>query len=397
MTSFPRGATERVRRLARHFPAVVLTGARQVGKTTLLRTAFPEHRYVTLDVPAEAALAENDPAGFLGRHPEPLLVDEVQYAPALFRHLKVAIDAKRRLGRILLTGSQKLTLMRGVTESLAGRAGVLELEALSAEEIRAVPRAAARLRDATEVLARGFMPALWADLRLPPHEFHASYVATYLERDLRQLVEVRSLRDFDRFLRLCAARNGQLLNKTDLARDVGVTTKTVQSWLAALEATGQITLLTPYFVNVGKRLTKTPKLYFHDPGLVAYLIGLDQDTLGRSPSIGALWETLVFAELRKILAQTGRPAALHFYREHEGSEVDFVIDRGGALSLIECKWTELPDERDALRLEAVASRLLDASDRRAGPLTLACRTAAPFPVRGTVRAVHGLELGERVA
>lgn len=393
--TFPRDLLSRVLRASRHFPVVVLTGARQTGKTTLLRAAFPKHDYVTLDLPSEAAAAERDPDGFFQRHPPPVLVDEIQYAPSLFRHVKIEVDRDRKNGRFVLTGSQKLTLVRGVSESLAGRAAVLELEPLSVHELRTSPRATRALGDISATLTRGFMPALWADPKLPHDEFFASYVATYLERDLRQLVDVRDLRAFDRFLRICAARSTQLLSKADLARDVGVNVKTIDSWLSALEATGQIVLVPPFFANLGKRLVKSPKLFFCDTGLLSFLLGLDARTVLSGPLAGAVFETAVLAELRKALAVGTPGARVTFFRDHEGAEVDFVVEAGAVIDLVEAKWTELPDDRDARGVVRLASAL-EASGANVRRRLVACRTAAPFPLARGVEAVHLYDVADRI-
>jgi len=250
---FDRHPTPRLIDAARFFPVIVLTGARQVGKTSLLRRAFPNHAYVSLEVPSIAELAEHDSAAFFARYPAPLLVDEVQYAPGVFHALKSFVDDDRHaMGRYVLTGSQKFELMRGVSESLAGRCAVLELDGLSAAEL-----SAGGIDVATEletVMARGGFPELWRQPDLPTGLFYGSYLATYLERDVRQLVNVGSLRDFERFLRACAARSGQLLNRSELARDVGVSHSTVNEWLSVLVASNQVALLEPWFTNVGKRL-----------------------------------------------------------------------------------------------------------------------------------------------
>jgi predicted AAA+ superfamily ATPase len=259
-----RQITPKIKALASQFPAVILTGARQVGKSTLLKTEFPHFNYVTLDLPSLAELAENDPKSFLAQHPAPLIIDEIQYAPKLFRHLKIAIDEDRHaMGRYILAGSQKFVLMKEVADSLAGRAAILNLEALSAAELGLTKDS-----DWQNVLHRGFYPELWRQPDMSNSSFFASYLASYLERDVRQILNVKNLRDFERFIRACAARSAQLLNMSDLARDVGIKSQTAREWLSVLEASNQISLLEPFFENVGKRIVKSPKLYMNDPGFL---------------------------------------------------------------------------------------------------------------------------------
>ena len=270
-------------------PVVVLTGARQTGKTSLMRRLFPDHRFVTLDLPSEAEQAERDPGTFLARHPPPVVIDEVQYAPGLFRHLKGAVDQeRRRYGAFLLTGSQPLGLMKSVSDSLAGRAAVVALEPLSfAEAKTAHPRLTA-----DEFVVRGGFPELYENPQIDAEDFYRSYVATYLERDLRQFLQVANLRDFERFLRAAALRSAQLLNRADLARDAGIAGSTDGAWLSALEASHQLMLLDPWFANPTKTLVKRPKLYVRDSGLAAFLCGVQTvEALRSSPLAGALWET----------------------------------------------------------------------------------------------------------
>lgn len=220
---FQRDCQERILKLSQFFPAVVLTGARQTGKTTLLRGLFPKHHYVSLDLPSKAAEANQDPSAFLAKHPQPLIIDEVQYAPDLFRHLKVVIDENRELnGQFILTGSQKFVLMKSISDSLAGRVGLAELDTLSAEELGEDLEHYVCEHGVAKTMARGFFPELWKDPQFPSEEFYSSYIATYLERDVRQILNVSSLRDFERFMRACAIRNGNILNKSELAKDVGI-------------------------------------------------------------------------------------------------------------------------------------------------------------------------------
>lgn len=389
---FRREIATAVLRLAAHFPAVVVTGARQTGKTTLLTRLFPGHHYVSLDLPAQAQLAEEDPRSFLLRHPPPLLVDEVQYAPNLFRHLKVEIDGNRDAnGQFILTGSQKFSLMKEVSDSLAGRCGVLDLEGLSIEELGDAFHDRERREGIAGILVRGFMPQLWKDPDMRPTDYFSSYQATYLERDVRQLLNVSSLRDFDRFMRASAVRTGQLLNRTELSKEVGISNKTAAEWLSVLQASNQITLLEPYFANVGKRLAKTPKLYFNDVGLLCFLLGLNRDSVMDSYLIGAIWETFVFGELRKYLSATAPEASLWFYRD-QSREVDFVVEKDGRLTLAEAKWKELPGRKDFQRLLAVQPLLRAARL----PALVLCRTGDSFPVAKDMLAVNALRMREHL-
>jgi len=363
-----------LRRAARTRPVVVLTGARQTGKTSTLRRLFPDHGFVSLDLPTEAEQAEREPDAFLHRHPPPVIVDEVQYAPGLFRHLKAAVDAHRdRRGQYLLTGSQKFTLMKGISESLAGRAEILDLETLSLPEIRdALPAAGIE-----ETIVRGGFPELHANPDIDTVAFYNSYLATYLERDIRSLANVGNLRDFERFLRACALRSANLLNKADLARDVGIAPSTANQWLSMLEASGQVAMLEPWFSNRTKSIVKSPKLYLADTGLLCALLNIGSEpVLRQSPMAGAVWETFVFAQLRHRARRAGRPRSLHFWRDRT-REVDFVVDAGGRLELFEAMWTELPSASDAANLIFV--RDVIGASRVAGGAVI-CRARNRFPL-----------------
>jgi predicted AAA+ superfamily ATPase len=368
-------------RAVRERPVVLLTGARQTGKTSLLRHAFPELPFVSLDLPSEAETAERNPALFFERHGSPLVVDEVQHAPALLRHLKIAVDAKRRRrGQYILTGSQKLTLMKGVSESLAGRAGILELEPLALAEIRpSYPRVPVE-----HVLLRGGFPELWDDPEIDAFAFYRSYVATYLERDLRSFLNVANLRDFERFLRVCALRTAQILNKAEMARDVGISASTANAWLSALEASNIVHLIEPWFVNRSKSIAKSPKLFLADTGLLLYLLNIrTPDDLFSSPNLGAIWETFVFSEMRKLEERETGSWSIHFWRDR-GKEIDFLVHRGGRYDLYEAKWTETPRGRD---LSGFADAEAAMGKARVISKTLVCRAPEPFPLGEGVRAV----------
>jgi len=343
-----RSVESRLQHSAKTRPVIVLTGARQTGKTSTFRHLFPNHSFVSLDLPTEAEQAEREPHSFLASHPAPVIIDEVQYAPGLFRHLKAEIDAHReRYGQFLLTGSQKFPLMQNISESLAGRADIVELETLSFAEIRAaIPETAVE----TAILRGGF-PELYAYPDIDLVAFYNSYLATYLERDVRSLSNIGNLRDFERFVRACALRSANLLNKADLARDVGISPSTANIWLSILEASGQLVLLEPWFSNRTRSIVKSPKLYLADTGLLCALLNIRSVAdLRQSPAVGAIWETFVFAQLRQRERSAGRSGALFFWRDRT-REVDFVIDTGGRLELFEAKWTELPDTRDTANLE----------------------------------------------
>ncbi|MEI6387055.1 MAG: ATP-binding protein [Spirochaetota bacterium] len=369
---FPRLFAARLVAASAFSPVLVLTGPRQSGKTTLLKSCFPDHRYVSLDLPSVAEMAERDPSAFFAVHPGPLLIDEIQYAPGLFRHIKAAVDADRdSMGRFILTGSQSFTLMQGISDSLAGRCVWFELENLALAEIRDPGDSASRflLGDAPDwpsLMVRGQYPELWKRLDLPHGDYFAAYIATYLERDVRQILRVTSLRDFERFMRLLAARSGQLLNKAELAKDVGVSPRAIADWIAVLEASGQIVLLEPWFRNFGKRIVKSPKLYFRDSGLLCWMLGLDARTLPSSPFIGAVWEGFVFAELRKLAAVDSARPHFWFYRDQASREIDLVIEVGGRLNFVETKWTESPAPRDYLTITKIAVELA-ASGAAEGP------------------------------
>ena len=340
---------------ARQFPAVVVTGPRQVGKTTLLQRDFPTLGYVSLDLPTTAAMADTRPETFLELHPPPLLVDEVQYAPHLFRHLKAWIDAHAdQRGVFLLTGSQTFALMEKVSESLAGRAAVFSLLGLSGREWAAAtkPSEASAWR---EFLWRGSFPGLWAGGEpVDRDRWYQSYLATYLERDVRSAIRTSSLRDFDRFLRACAARTGQLLNLSELGRDVGISGTTARAWLSVLQASNLVTLLEPYHRSLGKRLVKSPKLYFTDTGLASFLLGFSSpNTLWSSQAAGALWETYVVSQWLRWRDWQSPSSSLWFWLDRNHNEVDLLIERDGLLHPIECKLTESPNAADTRGVQAL--------------------------------------------
>ena len=325
-------------------------------------------------------MAEQNPAAFLQLHPAPLIVDEVQYAPAIFRHLKVHIDQDRQnYGRFLLTGSQKHALMQYSGESLAGRIDVLELETLGRAELK---HAGLELPVAANIL-RGGYPELHAVPAMDRQRFYLSYTVTYLERDVRSMLNVGSLRDFDRFMRASALRSGQLLNKAELARDVGISPTTANTWLSVLQASGIIVLLEPWFSNRLKSLVKSPKLYFADTGLLCSLMDVrDEDELLRSANIGAIWETLRLFRIAQTSA--ARCWSLQcFFIADRAREVDFVIHHGGRFELYEAKWNEHPGRGDAAAIAFFAEHLGSSNILRTAVI---CRTPNPYPLNALTSA-----------
>ena len=357
------------------FPVVVLTGARQAGKTSLVRHLFPQADYATFDIPRDADAARLDPAAFLKRRREPLIIDEVQYVPEILRHLKAVVDRDRYPGRFLLTGSQDLSLMQGVTESLAGRCAVLSLPTLALAEVS--PNATPDQVDA--FCWRGGFPELWQRSGLDRDLWLGSYLATYLERDVRNVLNIGSLRDFDRFLRASAIRVGQLVSLSELARDVGIAPNTAKSWLSVLEASRQLFLLEPYHRSAGKRLIKTPKLYFSDSGLLIYLLGFPEWTaVTQHAAWGAIWENFVIGEVWKHFLNQGQRPPCWFWRTTQGEEIDLLLERGPEQFLaIECKVGLEPDGRSLKGFAAL--------EKAYGPKALhrgavVCRTPASYPL-----------------
>ncbi|OGI02204.1 MAG: ATPase [Candidatus Melainabacteria bacterium GWF2_37_15] len=362
-----RTLAKHLKKISGTFPVLLLTGPRQVGKTTLLQHLEPDERkYVTLDDPIIRSLAQEDPALFLERFKPPVLIDEIQYAPQLFPYIKMSVDKNKQPGAFWLTGSQQFHLMQNITESLAGRVGILKLQGFSQSEKNhntdvdpflpdpehietrcksSVPKS---LMQIYEAIWRGSFPAIVLNKEMDHNIFYSSYIQTYLQRDVRQITQIEDEKSFLKFLRSAAARTGQLINYADMARDADISSNTAKSWLSILEASGLIYLLEPYHTNVTKRLIKSPKLYFLDTGLCSYLTQWStQEALEAGAMSGAILETYIMSELLKSYWHSGKQPQFYFYRDKDKKEIDLLISQNGKLYPLEFKKTASPDKTAA--------------------------------------------------
>ena len=334
-----RDIASEVVRAATQAPALTLTGPRQSGKTTLCQMLFPDHAYRTLEAPDVRAFASDDPRAFLARLPEGAVIDEIQRVPELLSYLQGIIDEDPTHGRWILTGSQNLALLQSVSQSLAGRTRLLTLLPLTRDEITRFDFHPASLEEA---MYTGGYPRIF-DRELDPSNWLRSYIATYIERDVRTITSVGDLTMFQRFVQLCAGRTGQLLNYSSLAGDCGISQPTAKAWLSILETSYIVFRLPAFHGNLRKRLVKAPKLYFHDTGLVCWLLGIrEPGQLLSHPLRGPIFETWVVSEIVKHRANRGESRGLSFYRDRNGAEVDLVMERPGGLSLVEVKAAATP-------------------------------------------------------
>jgi len=350
--------------ISKSYPVILVTGPRQIGKTTLLEHAKARSmKYVTLDDFTQAEIAKSDPMLFLQMHQPPVIIDEVQYAQDLFRAIKIYVDREKKPGMFWLTGSQKFHLMQGITETLAGRVAILDMLGMSQAEInnradttpflptrdwinnaKQHKHRAQNVSDVYLKIWKGSYPKMVLDKNMSRDVFYKSYIQTYIQRDVRDITKIDNLITFQKFLRAAAARTGQLVNYADLARDVDIDQKTAKSWLSILEASSLVYLLYPYHNNVTTRLIKTPKLYFLDTGLCAYLTQWSTpESLEAGAMSGAILETHIFIEILKSYWHNGKEAYFYFYRDKDMNEIDLIIEQDGALYPVEFKKTASPD------------------------------------------------------
>jgi predicted AAA+ superfamily ATPase len=329
-----REISKTVLRLARQYPVVTITGPRQSGKTTLCRMLFKEKDYVSLEDIDKRNFAQQDARGFLARFPHGAVLDEVQRVPELLSYIQTIVDHKQQAGFFILTGSQQFELLENISQSLAGRTALVKLLPLSYREAYGQAKKPPSLE---RCLYTGLYPRIF-DKKLNPSEAMAFYTSTYVERDLRMLINVKDLSKFEVFLKLCAGRTGQILNLSSLGNDCGVNHATIKSWISVLEASYIVKLLRPYYKNFNKRLVKSPKLYFLDTGLASFLLDIQNETqLKAHPLKGALFESFVIAELLKKRFNAGKPDNLYYFRDNVGNEVDLVCDNGNNVDQVEIK------------------------------------------------------------
>jgi predicted AAA+ superfamily ATPase len=329
-----RSAKDTLQRYAKGFPVICITGPRQSGKTTIAKETFPLKPYLSLEDPDIAMIARNDPRGFLESYPDGLILDEAQYVSELFVYLKTVVDKNPIPGKFIITGSQQFNLLEKVTESLAGRTAFLTLLPFTVDELFSAKMKPA---DPLEIMIKGLYPPIY-DRNVSPYDWYTHYIASYIERDVRTIINVKDLGQFQIFVKMCASRAGQLLILNALALDCGITHNTAKSWISVLETSGIIFLLRPYYQNYGKRLVKTPKLYFIDPGLVCRILGIQNtEQLFLHPNRGNIFESFIIADLLKKRLNKGLTPDLYFWRDNTGMEIDVISEDEHGLTAIEIK------------------------------------------------------------
>ncbi len=330
---FQRSIAEKTKQYAKQYPVVTITGPRQSGKTTLVKNLFPKKKYVSLEDIESRNQAEQDPKGFLARYPEGAIIDEIQRTPDLFSYIQTIVDEKNKEGMFILTGSQQFEMMENLSQSLAGRTAIVKLLPFSYEEVYTNSPPS----DLYNLLYTGFYPRIF-DKNLNPTEAMSFYVSTYLERDVRKLINVKDLSIFGNFLKLLAGRSGQILNMNSLSDDCGISPNTIRSWVSILEASYIIKRVSPYYKNLNKRLIKAPKIHFLDSGLLCYLLGITEpEQLVTHPLRGAIFESYIVSEVYKYYYHNGIPDSIYYFRDYQGHEVDLLIENSLSINLIEIK------------------------------------------------------------
>jgi uncharacterized protein len=332
-----RDIVQGIKKMMTKYPVIALTGPRQSGKTTLLRSAFPEYSYVNLENPDNRSFAENDPKGFLAEHASHVIFDEAQRVPSLFSYIQTIVDEKNQMGQYILSGSQNFHLMQNITQSLAGRVAIFKLFPFDIQELKSDNLLSDNY---LETMVKGFYPAIF-DRDIPSRAFYSNYIQTYVQRDVSELIAVKDIRMFQNFLSLCATRAGQLLNLNALANECGISQPTAKSWISALENSYILFTLQPYYENFSKRIIKSPKLYFYDTGLLCHLLKISSHEQLLTHSFkGSLFENMMIAEYIKRMHHKSLPCDTWFWRDSAGHEVDLIANEDNAFRIIEFKATQ---------------------------------------------------------
>lgn len=393
-----RTLEKHIKQLSNQFKVILVTGARQVGKSTLLKHCDPERNYVTLDDYRARELALNDPELFLQRYKAPLIIDEIQYAPSILSYIKIAVDNSDKKGQYWLTGSQQFHMMKNVTESLAGRVAIVDLKGLSLKELDGLEQApfiptadniesmrkSSKYHDLTDIyerIWRGSYPEVNTNTDTDWETFYKSYLRTYIERDIKDLNAVKNEMDFIKFLKVLAARTGQMLDYTDISKEVGVSSPTIKSWVSILVSSNIVYLLQPYFSNINKRIVKTPKIYFMDTGLCSYLTNWDNSQVLESGAMsGAIFETYVVSEIIKSYAHNIKEPNIYYYRDKDKREIDVIIERNGKLYPIEIKKSSNPDKSAIKNFSVI-------SEDNLGNGAVVCLAKEDYPITKNINAI----------
>ncbi|MGN1153942.1 MAG: ATP-binding protein [Candidatus Gastranaerophilaceae bacterium] len=393
-----RTLEKHIKQLSNQFKVILVTGARQVGKSTLLKHCVPERNYVTLDDYRVREMALNDPELFLQRYKAPLIIDEIQYAPSILSYIKIAVDNSDKKGQYWLTGSQQFHMMKNVTESLAGRVAIVDLKGLSLKELdglEQVPfiptadniesmRKSSKYHDLTDIyekIWRGSYPEVNTNTDTDWETFYKSYLRTYIERDIKDLNAVKNEMDFIKFLKVLAARTGQMLDYTDISKEVGVSSPTIKSWVSILVSSNIVYLLQPYFSNINKRIVKTPKIYFMDTGLCSYLTNWDNSQVLENGAIsGAIFETYVVSEIIKSYVHNIKEPNIYYYRDKDKREIDVIIERNGKLYPIEIKKSSNPDKSAIKNFSVI-------SEDNLGNGAVVCLAKEDYPITKNINAI----------